>query len=263
MATGYTNGDPSKLDRAGGTMTGPLVLAGPPTAPLHAATKDYVDTRPGGGGGGSGGYRGAYNPATAYLAGDIVTLGRASYGTAAGAAAGIRPVTTTALLAGTPAELAVADGGDYELGIRFTVSKIMRMANGCFYKSALQTATPHLLKLWDVTAAPSLIIQALASDAPGDLGVQRAPMARDVLPGRVYILSLVTGTGSDSGYVRTPADAWPKAAGSVTADTALFSAVIGGMNAPTLVTTNFWVFPEWEEPDAAWDLLGRHDPVGV
>lgn len=28
---------------AGGTMTGPLVLSGPPTQPLHAVTKDYVD----------------------------------------------------------------------------------------------------------------------------------------------------------------------------------------------------------------------------
>lgn len=42
-ATGYTSGDPQKVDVAGDTVTGPLVLPGNPTAPLHAATKQYVD----------------------------------------------------------------------------------------------------------------------------------------------------------------------------------------------------------------------------
>ena len=32
-----------KLALAGGTLTGALVLAGAPTADLHAATKKYVD----------------------------------------------------------------------------------------------------------------------------------------------------------------------------------------------------------------------------
>lgn len=32
-----------KLDKSGGTMTGPLTLSGAPTANLHAATKKYVD----------------------------------------------------------------------------------------------------------------------------------------------------------------------------------------------------------------------------
>ena len=31
------------VKRAGDTMTGALTLSGPPTAPLHAATKGYVD----------------------------------------------------------------------------------------------------------------------------------------------------------------------------------------------------------------------------
>ncbi|MCK8784432.1 hypothetical protein M0638_08575 [Roseomonas sp. NAR14] len=37
--------------RGGDTMTGPLTLAGDPTAALHAATKQYVDANAGGGGG--------------------------------------------------------------------------------------------------------------------------------------------------------------------------------------------------------------------
>ena len=49
-ATGYTSGDPDKVDKAGATMTGPLVLSGDPTAALGAATKQYVDAQAGSGG---------------------------------------------------------------------------------------------------------------------------------------------------------------------------------------------------------------------
>ena len=35
--------DGEKLAKAGGTMTGPLVLAGDPSSPLHAVTKQYAD----------------------------------------------------------------------------------------------------------------------------------------------------------------------------------------------------------------------------
>lgn len=44
VSTASTNGLALKLDKAGGTMTGALTLSGAPTASLHAATKDYVDT---------------------------------------------------------------------------------------------------------------------------------------------------------------------------------------------------------------------------
>ncbi|MEV1315377.1 hypothetical protein AB0J14_04750 [Micromonospora arborensis] len=39
------------LPKSGGTLTGALTLSGAPTAPLHAATKGYVDSLGGGGGG--------------------------------------------------------------------------------------------------------------------------------------------------------------------------------------------------------------------
>lgn len=41
----------AKLDLAGGTMTGPIVLPGDPANPLEAATKAYVDANAGSGGG--------------------------------------------------------------------------------------------------------------------------------------------------------------------------------------------------------------------
>lgn len=49
-ATGYTSGDPDKVDVAGDTMTGPLVLSADPTTALGAATKQYVDAQASGGG---------------------------------------------------------------------------------------------------------------------------------------------------------------------------------------------------------------------
>jgi hypothetical protein len=42
------------LPASGGTMTGPLILSGPPTTALQAATKAYVDSIVPGGGGGTG-----------------------------------------------------------------------------------------------------------------------------------------------------------------------------------------------------------------
>lgn len=47
-AVGYTSGDPRKVDVAGDTMTGDLVLPGDPNAALEAATKQYVDNAVGG-----------------------------------------------------------------------------------------------------------------------------------------------------------------------------------------------------------------------
>lgn len=43
-ATGYVGGDPTKVSKAGDTMTGPLVLPGDPVLPLQASDKNYADT---------------------------------------------------------------------------------------------------------------------------------------------------------------------------------------------------------------------------
>lgn len=44
-ATGYTSGDPNKVDVSGDTMTGALTLPGAPGSALQAATKGYADAR--------------------------------------------------------------------------------------------------------------------------------------------------------------------------------------------------------------------------
>ena len=43
--TEYDIRDANALPKSGGTMTGALVLSGPPTAPNGAATKQYVDAQ--------------------------------------------------------------------------------------------------------------------------------------------------------------------------------------------------------------------------
>jgi hypothetical protein len=45
FATTVTNALAARLQLSGGTMTGPITLAGDPTAALHAAPKQYVDTQ--------------------------------------------------------------------------------------------------------------------------------------------------------------------------------------------------------------------------
>jgi hypothetical protein len=49
-AIGYAGGDPTKVNKAGDTMTGQLLLAGDPVSGLGAAPRQYVDSHGGGGG---------------------------------------------------------------------------------------------------------------------------------------------------------------------------------------------------------------------
>jgi hypothetical protein len=47
FATTVTNALAARLQLSGGTMTGPITLAGDPTQALHAAPKQYVDANKG------------------------------------------------------------------------------------------------------------------------------------------------------------------------------------------------------------------------
>ena len=80
-----TNLTNNKLNLSGGTMTGLLTLSGNPTANLHAATKQYVDTQLAGAGGGG----------TSIETSQVIS-GSATY---------------TALVAGTYKVLAIGNGG--------------------------------------------------------------------------------------------------------------------------------------------------------
>lgn len=209
------------------------------------------------------GFLGAWDSGTAYVAGESVVYGDAVYGAVAGST-NVAPVAVSNLISGTPAELTVSDGGDYEMGIRFTVSRKLRLTHLVFYKSSLQANAPHTLKLWDTSVSTTTPIVSTSSsgELTGTTGVVAAPCVADLVAGRTYIVTLTTGLGSDTGYVRTTGVSLPITVGSVTADTFLFSTTIGSVASVTTGTTNFFVWPRVEEPaSSSWSLEGRADPV--
>jgi hypothetical protein len=214
-----------------------------------------------GSGAGGGGFAGAWDSGTAYTEGQTATYNGGLYAATADNS-NTAPVTATNLLSGTPADLTVADGNDYELGRRFTVSQTVRLTHLCFHKSSLQTNAPHTLKLWDLgvsTTAP-IATTTSSSELSATTGVVAAPLAVDLLTGRTYAVTVTTGAGSDTGYVRTTGVTASVTVGSVTSD-APFFATAGSLASITTGTTEFWVWPRWEEPGANWTLLGRADTV--
>lgn len=211
-------------------------------------------------GGSGGGYRGAWSGATAYVAGDIVTYRRASWGAVAGST-NVAPVSLVELFPGhVPANVALSDASAYELAVTFTVSAMRRMTRALFYKSDLMDSGPaHILTLWD--SVFGLVVSAAVVGETAS-GIQAAPLVADLMPGRTYYLSynkLTLGNG-DAGYAITNAFGWPVTVDVLTATAGRFSTAIGTMpnNAST---SNYAVWPEWEDVDGTtWDLLGRMDP---
>ncbi len=212
-----------------------------------------------------GGFRGTWSGATAYSAGETVVYGNATY-SAATASTNQAPVTVTNAFSGTPADVSVADANDYELGYRFTVSKVLRMTHSTFYKSARHLQVPHTQKLWDIGISVTTPIASATktTEAGGDTGVCAAPMVIDLQPGRTYYNTVATGTGTDTGYCRTTSVSLPVTVGSMTIDALFFGTTIGDVTTITTGTTNFWTSARWEEPNSTyWTLISRFDPIAV
>lgn len=214
-------------------------------------------------GGSGGGFRGRWSPDVSYRAGDVVTCDAGVFGATAAVAAGVEPVTDLDVLTGTPADLATADGGDYELVAYFQVREPVRLTGLCFYKSSLQAQVPHVLSLWDrdVSTTTPLLTASVAEESAGHVGVVAAAATADLVPGRRYAASLKSGTGSDTGYARTTGVGLPFSAGPVIVTGLGFSSVVGSIATVTTGSTNFWVWPRVEQAGAGWELLGRRDPV--
>ncbi len=216
----------------------------------------------GGGSSGGAGFRGVYDSGTAYLAGDLVVYNNALWGAAADVT-GTAPVSVANALSGTPGDTAVSDAGDYEFVATFTVSANVRLTHVCFYKSTLQTQVPHTLSLWDtgISTTTPLATSTNTAETGGGTGVQAAPLIADLRTGRTYAVSLATGTGTDSGYVRTTSVSLPITSGVVSITSVGFSTVVGNITTVTTGTTSFWVWPRWEAPSASWTLAARMDPA--
>lgn len=214
-------------------------------------------------GGGGGGWRGAWDPNLAYRAGDVVQYRGATFA-AVQASTGAEPVTEADMLAGTPADLAVADGGDYEFLAYFQVTEPVRITGLCFYKSSLQATGPHLLSLWDrdVSTSAPIATTSAAHESAAFVGALCGPLVADLVPGRRYAISVQTGAGSDTGYVRTTGVTLPLRYGPFVVSGFGFSTVHGSIASVTTGTTNFWVWPRYQVVRSAdWGLVGRLDPA--
>lgn len=212
-----------------------------------------------------GGFRGTWSGAVAYSTGDMVKYGNAYYGAVA-ASTNQAPFTVTNAISGTPADVSVADGSDYELGYRFTVSKVLRGTHSTFYKSVRHLQVPHVQKVWDIGVSLTTPIASASklTEAGVDTGVTAAPMIVDLQPGRTYYNTIATGSGTDTGYCRTTSVSLPIVIGSMTIDAFFHCTTIGDVTTIVTGTTNFWTSLRWEEPNSTyWELLGRFDPIVI
>lgn len=214
------------------------------------------------GGGSSVAHRGVWDHNLAYRSGDIVKYRGSSFA-AVRATVGVEPAREADVLSGTPAALSVSDASDYELVAYIQVVEPTRITGLCFYKSALQVSGPHLLSLWDrdVSLTTPLATTVAAHESPGFVGVLCGPLIADLVPGRRYAVTVKTGAGSDSGYVRTTSAALPVKAGPFVVTGYGYSTVHGSIESVTTGTTNFWVWPRYEVGNTSdWGLVGRLDP---
>lgn len=206
---------------------------------------------------GGGGFRGAWDNATAYNSGDIVTQGYSSFGALAGNT-GQTPIVSTPFLSGTPATADSGDAGTYEMGIYFTVSKPLHMTAINFYKGGLANGGTHVGRLWDAsTPASAFVLSSGTFVNETASGVQALPLTYELQTGITYCVSVSLPTGHysvDNNYYTLPVTV-----GSVTvpANGSHFSNSLGVFPDQGAGTTNYWVFFTWDEPNTNWSIIGR------
>jgi hypothetical protein len=220
------------------------------------------------GAGGGGGFKGTWNPAVAYNAGESVLYRDGLYATEAGAGAGVAPVVVTDFFSGPPTLTDTTDSGDYLFRAVFNVAKRLRMIKMNWFKTALQTQTPQEMRFYNITESAInalAIVNTAGLVTPADVGTFGAPIIGDLLPGRNYAAVLQTGAGAERGYAYTPNYPYPVTVGSVQMTAGGFATGFANISgAITNPTTNYSnVAPQWEEPSTLWALIGRFDPVVV
>lgn len=211
--------------------------------------------------------RGAWAPATEYQPGDVVTYRDATYWTPDGAAANDAPVTDREFFgAAAPPNVDPADATNYQFLAQVTPLRNLRIKLGNYYKIATQNQVPHEMRVYRPSYATdiSLLSSTIPGEVAGAVGRQTTRMTADLLAGTQYALTLVTGAGTDAGYRYDPAFPFPLTVGSLRLDAGGFAAShvnINGITSPTTLYAG--VTPTWEDPSAAWVLIGRTDPVYV
>lgn len=253
-AIGVVGGDPSKVSKAGDTMTGPLVLPGDPASALQAADKSYVDTH--GGGGGSGGFKGFWSNATTYNAGDIVTVGRSSYGALQTNLS--KPPYVNAGFLGSPGGGA-SDGTLYELGNHFVISNAntvpVHITDIGVLLSGASQPSPLTAKIWH--KVNTVWVQELTAvfQNVNEAALNKIAVSYDFLPGHEYIVSC--NMRLYTSYTTNFYAGGPVSNGLLTATEGLFNAVAGSLPNQTS-TTAYFIYPFFDQPDLTdWLILGR------
>jgi hypothetical protein len=259
------------------TAVGDLLVATAPGTPnaLPVGANGFVLTanaaQPGGmhwaaASGGGGGFKNVWNPATTYNPGETVLYRDGYYATENGSAAGNAPVTVTNAFPGIPTNLDGADFADYLFRGLFVVTRRVRMIGMTWYKAATQINVPHETRFYNVsrsTVTP-LATATTVGAAAGAVGMFRAPIIADLLPGSSYAAVVVAGAGAESGYYYSPAFAYPSTIGSVRMDAGGFANGFANITAIVNPGTNYAnIAPQWEEPHNDWTLVGRFDPVVI
>jgi hypothetical protein len=216
--------------------------------------------------GGGGGFKGVWDPGTIYNPGESVLYRDGFYSTLAGSAAGNAPVTVTNAFPGIPTTLDTTDFGDYLFRGLFVATRRVRMVGITWYKAATQINVPHETRLYNATRSTvtPLAVVTTVGAAAGAVGMFRAPIIADVLPGDSYAVAVQAGAGGESGYYYSPAFAYPLTAGSIRMDAGGFANGFANITVINNPGTNYGnVAPQWEEPHADWVLTGRFDPVVI
>lgn len=213
------------------------------------------------GGGSGGGFKGAWDSGTAYSAGDLVTLARspAGAGLSSGASYGAltgstnhAPVTSTRQAA--PGTADAADAGTYEIGLKFSASKALRLTGIVWYKASTATGT-HIAHLWNADTAALLVTAPI--DTETSSGAQLCSFDYDTRPGVNYFATVSLPNGHYG--VDATAFTAPVTLGSITfpANAGAFKGTVNTI--PDTSSAQYYgVTPAWDEPDSNWTITGRY-----
>lgn len=203
------------------------------------------------------GYGGDWDPGITYKVGQLVSRnGGLLVATATNT--GIDPLASVPFLTGTPGTIDSGDTATYEIGVQFTVSQVVRLAQCAFYKAAANTSE-HTARLWaqNLTSGWTKIQQEVFA-AETASGWQYQALPYDLQPGVQYALVVGMPSGHysfDSGYYASAVTV-----GSLTVSTSRFITSVDTFPTTTS-TSNYWVAPVWLEPGANWRRLCFTDPT--
>lgn len=209
---------------------------------------------------GNAGYRGSWNNATAYVPGDIVIQNGVTFG-AIQASTNQPPVTSTVLFSNTPPTPDSGDASGYEIGVKFTVSRTIRLTGISFYKASTNTGA-HVGRIWCYRGTTAYQVNSVAFTGETASGWQTAPLTAILVPGYTYVASVFMPAGHYS--VQTQGFANPVTVGSVTAPVAagVFTTSPGSVPTTAFNNNNYFVAPVWEEPNVTyWTTVGQPEPL--